>query len=298
MLNFILLLLILIQKQLIMNTLYDKFKIVLEKYNIENKIQILHRGFTKDYSYKKFSLDLNYNTLEQFGERLFFFGEKSKNFEFEKNNLKFKINDTSYEIFERIYNIFGELEKDNIPQEYYLKNEKNFNYFTQENRIDFLEKVQNLNENCKIYLRNYYFTVLHQLDNNDFKDVSLMVSSSTESKQAENYSIGKNGVKINFWKWNSEDDVCNLADLPIFDGAPYPYEKEETIFGAIFPHYIYSFESEGKIYINPNIEELEDYEVLLYAGFDIDQSNFKEKLEKMTSYQTYLENNDGKLEEF
>ncbi|MCX8533935.1 hypothetical protein [Chryseobacterium luquanense] len=280
-----------------MATLYDQFKIILEKYSSENKIQILHRGFTKDYSFKKFNLDVNYNTLEQFGERLFFFGEKSKNFEFKKNNLKFKINDTSSETFERIFNIFGELENDNIPQEYYLKNEKKINYFTQENKIDFLEKVQNLHENCKIYLRNYYFTVLHQLDYNDFKDVSLMVSSSIENKVAESFS-NKSGIKINFWKWNSETDVCNLADLPIFEGVPHPYEKEETIFGAIFPHYIYSFESEGKIFINPNIEELEDYEVLLYAGFDIDQSNFKEKLEIMTSYQTYLENNNGKLEEF
>lgn len=281
-----------------MTTLYDKFKIVLENYKNENKIQILHRGFTKDYSFKKFKLDVKYNTLEQFGERLFFFGEKSKNFEFKKNNLKFKIGDTSAETFEKIFNIFCELENDYIPSEYYLKNEKYFNYFTEENKNDFLEKVQNLDGNCKIYLRNYYFTVLHQLDNNDFKEVSLMVSSSTESKQAESYSIGRNGIKINFWKWNSKTDICKFVDLPIFEGVPYPYEKEETIFGAIFPHYIYSFESEGKIYINPNIEELEDYEVLLYAGFNIDQSNFKEKLEKMTSYQTHLENNNGKLEEF
>lgn len=280
-----------------MTTLYDKFKIVLENYKNENKIQILHRGFTKDYSFKKFNLDVKYNTLEQFGERLFFFGEKSKNFELKKNNLKFKIDDTSAETFEKIFNIFCELENDYIPSEYYLKNEKYFNYFTEKNKNDFLGKVQNLDGNCKIYLRNYYFTVLHQLDNNDFKEVSLMVSSSIESKQAESYSIGRNGIKINFWKWNSKTDVCNLADLPIFEGVPYPYEKEETIFGAIFPHYIYSFECEGKIFINPNIEELEDYEVLLYTGFDIDQSNFKEKLEKMTSYQTYLENSDGRLKE-
>lgn len=280
-----------------MNMLYDKFKIVLEKYAIENKVQILHRGFTKEYSYKKFNLDVNYNTLEQFGERLFFFGDKSKNFEFKKGNLKFKINDISTKTFGCIFNIFSELERDYIPHQFYHENEKCFNYFINENKNDFLGKIRDLTDNCKIYLRNYYFTILHQLDNNDFKDVSLMISSSTESKEAGNYSIGKNGIKINFWKWNSKTDDCNFGDLPIFEGVPYPDEKEETIFGAIFPHYIYSFESEGKIYINPHIEDLEDYEILLYVGFNIDQSNFKEKLEKMTSYQTYLENKNGKLEE-
>ncbi len=48
----------------------------------------------------------------------------------------------------------------------------------------------------------------------------------------------------------------------MFIGVPYPREEEESVFGAIFPHYIYSFQCEGKLYINPNIPDLDDYEVL------------------------------------
>lgn len=276
-----------------MESPYDKFISLLKKFEKKNKIQILHRGFSKEYGFQKFNLNPKCHTLKQFGENLFFFGEKSKNFLVEDKSIKFGINDISRDVFERIFNIFLDLSSENIPPEFYKKNTNNFNYFDVENKNEFLNKVEQLGQKCKMFLRNHYFSILHQLDKNDFKDVSLFLSSSNEKSTANRFAL-KSGIVINFWKWNNKPiNKCNLGDLPYFKGVPFDDENEESILGVIFPHYIYSFECEGKTFINPNIPDIcdeDDYEFLLYTGFEIDQSNFDEKSKKMTSYQSYLEN--------
>ncbi|ATA94705.1 hypothetical protein CGC54_10365 [Capnocytophaga canimorsus] len=283
-----------------MESPYDKFILLLKKFEKKNKIQILHRGFSKEYGFQKFNLNPEYNTLKQFGENLFFFGEKSKNFIVEDKSIKFRINDISRDVFERIFNIFLDLSSENILPEFYEKNTNNFNYFVLKNKNEFLNKVEQLGEKCKMFLRNHYFSILHQLDKNDFKDVSLFLSSANEESTANRFAL-KSGIVINFWKWNNKPiNKCNLGDLPYFKGVPFDDENEESILGVIFPHYIYSFECEGKIFINPNIPDIYDediYEFLLYTGFEIDQSNFDEKLKKMTSYQSYLENIGNNLVE-
>lgn len=280
-----------------MTTTYDKFLSSLNQFSKDKKVQILHRGFKKEDAFKKFKLDPKINSLKQFGERLFFFGEKSKNFQIENKSLKFKINDVSNEVFKKIFEIFLTIDTDYIPNDFLENNKKTFDFFDIKNLTNFLNEINKLSDKCKTFLRNYYFTILHQLDYNDFKDVSLMLSSTDDKSQANNHSLGESGIKINFWQWNKVKPDCNFENLPYFNGFPYPDEKEETIFGAIFPHYIYSFESDGKIFINPNIPNIDEYDVIIYAGFDIDQSNFKEKLEKMTSYQTHLDNIKGELSE-
>ncbi|WP_418124405.1 hypothetical protein ACNFU2_07020 [Chryseobacterium sp. PTM-20240506] len=280
-----------------MTTTYDKFLAALREFSKSGKIQILHRGLKREDAFKKFNLDTKHNTLEQFGERLFFFGEKSRNFQIGNKNLKVKINDTSTEVFKKIFEIYLTLATEYIPADFYNLNKDKFAFFDVVNQNSFLKNINELSETCKVYLRNYYFLILHQLDYNDFKEISLLLSSSPDELQAANHSIGKNGIKINFWQRNKIKPNCDFKNLPIFIGTPHPEENEESIFGAIFPHYIYSFECEGKIFINPNIPDLDDYDVIFYAGFDIDQSDFKEKLKKMTSYQSYLENNNGTLEE-
>lgn len=286
-----------------MESPFDKFFSLLKKFEKKNKIQILYRGFSKEYVFQKFNLDPNYNTLEQFGEKLFFFGEKSNNFLVGKKSIKFGINDVSRNVFERIFDIFLHLSSENIPPDFYENNKNNFNYFDVENKNEFLNKIEQLGEKCKISLRNHYLSILHQLDQNDFKDVSLFVSSSSEESIANNFAL-KSGIVINFWKWNNKTiNNCNFVGFPYFKGVPFEGENEEPILGVIFPHYIYSFECEGKSFINPNIPDIpnicdeDDYEFLLYTGFEIDQSNFDKKLKKMTSYQSYLENVGGHLAE-
>ena len=124
-----------------------------------------------------------------------------------------------------------------------------------------------------------------------------MLSSSNDKAQANNHSLGKSGIMINFWQLNETKPDCDFRNLPYFSDTPYPHEYEESIFGAIFPHYIYSFECEGKIFINPNIPDIESFDAVFYAGFEIDQSNFNDKLERMTSYQSHIENYNGKFDE-
>lgn len=277
--------------------MYEKFLKILSDYSNKDKVEILHRGFTKEYAFDKFNLDVKYNSIEQFGERLFFFGEKSKYFQIEKHKLKFELNDISNPIFKQIFDIYMSLEIDLIPSIFYENNKKTFEYFTVDNEQNFLKKINSLSEKCQMNLRNYYFSILHQLENNDFKGESFLVSTSSNLSVANGFTLGKGGIIINFWNWKSKENMCDFKDLPYFNGVPYPYEDEISIFGAIFPHYIYSFTYEGELYVNPNLFDENDFEIVLFTGFDIDQTDFKAKLEKMTSYKSYLINNGEKFEE-
>lgn len=277
--------------------MYLNFLKILKEYSSKNKIEILHRGFTKEYAFKKFNLDTKHNTIEQFGERLFFFGEKSKYFELKRFKLKFRLNDESQREFKAIFNIFTTIESDSTPSEFYKNNKMIFDYFDIKNKSKFLLNTKLLSNECKMFIRNYYFAILHQLENNDFKGESFLISSTSDFSQANNFAVGEEGIVINFWNWKSKENICNFKNLPYFNGVPFPNEKEVSIFGAIFPHYIYSFEHKGKLYVNPNLNNKHNFEVVLFAGFEIDQSNFKEKLKRMTAYEFYLEKDINKLEE-
>jgi hypothetical protein len=90
---------------------YQSLLYNLTKAKENNWIILLHRGVSKKFAFEKVSLDIKYNTIEQFAEKLFFFGEKSKYFWNNKINpansqLQFDINDTSDSFFKYIFKEF------------------------------------------------------------------------------------------------------------------------------------------------------------------------------------------------
>ncbi|SHF21134.1 hypothetical protein [Chryseobacterium vrystaatense] len=277
--------------------MYENFLTILNEYSSQGHIEILHRGLDKGYAFKKFNLNTDYNSIEQFGERLFFFGEKSKYFEIEKYDLEIKLDNISKTIFEKLFDILSNLDFDSISPLFYENNKDVCRYFSVNNQEEFIQNIMSLDKKCRTYMRNYYSSILHQLDNNDLKKESFFVSSSSEFSQANNYSLGKKGIVINFWNWKSKEHKCNFDNIPYFDGVPFPNENETSVFGAIFPHYIYSFEHDGQLYINPALFDEKELEIILYTGFEIDQTDFKNKLQKMTSYKSYLENDNDQFTE-
>jgi len=80
-----------------MNKKYTEFLALLKNAKENGLIKLLFRGVNEEFAFKSVGLDIKYNTIEQFQERLFFFGEKSKYFWNEKlktRKYEFSLNDT------------------------------------------------------------------------------------------------------------------------------------------------------------------------------------------------------------
>lgn len=270
--------------------MYEKFKKLLKKYEKDKWIKILHRGVSKEFAFKRLNLDEKHNTLKQFSDKIYFYGEKSKYFwsEFMDN---IGINDISFDAFNTIFNLFNKLDKSIIPFEFYHKNVKEFNYFKKENnRKLFLKLIETLDEFKRKETRNYYFIILHQLDDNNYKSKSMFVSSTKDSQVAKDFS--KNEIVINFWSLNESNLSFSKLNLPLFKGEAYPNEKETSIYGVIFPQYIYSFTYRGKTYPNPSINSEKNLELAILSGLEIQQKDFKNKMKLETAYNMGLKS-DG-----
>ncbi|GIM61561.1 hypothetical protein CAPN008_16110 [Capnocytophaga canis] len=263
----------------------EKFKQRLEKFEEQKRIKILHRGISKKDVFDRFNLDTKYNTIKQFKERLYFYGEKSKYFWKQRIKSDFGINDIDEKVFRYIFGKFTEIydSRESLKKQkknYVDKNRKKFEFFSKGDNLDvFLNAISDLSDNDKTLLRNYYFRIIHQLGETDYINQSLLVSSSQIEDVAKKFSKGD--IIIYFWDF----DFNNLPNLSgdgivFFNGKPYENQVEISVFGAIFPHYIYAFKYEEKYYLNPALEKLEDEEAMDMAivfGFNINQDGFQER---------------------
>ena len=277
----------------------NKEKQFLEKLNFfkqKNIVKILYRGFNKSYAYPIYKLNHKNNNINQFAEKLFYFGEKSRYFKKQIGERNFELNEISNEVFQYIFEIFHKFSNNpqkNQKKRYFTKNSGKFVFFSKLGNLErFLNEITLLSDNQKTQLRNYYFRIIHQLGDNDFKKNSLLVSSSSNEKITDTFSK-KNGIKIYFWdfEFNNFHFIEN-ENIPIFSGKPYKNQKEISIFGAIFPHYIYAvldLESNHKIY-NPAIQNIENFEEVILNGFNLNQTNFSQILKNETTYEFGIEN--------
>ncbi|QQR97195.1 MAG: hypothetical protein IPK18_09930 [Sphingobacteriales bacterium] len=262
----------------------------------------MHRGISKEESFNQLGLDVRYNTLAQFKERLFFYGNKSKYFwnnEFLKSSFEFEINEVSDKMFEFIFNSFKivyKSPKNSNTEKYIQKNKVAFEYFSNdEMEKHFLSNIKKLDDTDKIYFRNYYLTILHQLGDLNFANKSLFLSSTTDLVQAHRFSK-KDNLIINFWIVNDNSREINKStNLPLFAGKPYKQQKETSIFLCILPHYIYSFTYRNKEYFNPHlaIKNEYDYDIIIINGIDVNQKNFKNKLRNETNFKKGVSLNAG-----
>lgn len=285
----------------------EKYKIFLDELNNAKKeglVTMLYRGETKKFAFEKFNLDASINKIEQFAERLFFFGVKAKDFWNEKivsdfEGCNFGINDTSEQAFIYIFRSFNKLTKTankTATIRYFEKNKNTVDFFSNLSNLgSFSQKVRNLPENKKLHYRNYCLRIIHQLDETSYNKNSHFVSSTQSEEETKQFSKGE--IKINFWdlKFTKKDVYFN--DVPCFIGRPYEKQDEISIFAAIFPHYIYSFEYKGYIYPNPALRTCKDIKCAIYCGFEIQQENFLERLKNETKYKKGVMTNGEKIEE-
>jgi len=268
---------------------YAQFLDVLIEAQKDGIINLLHRGETKEFAFNKLNLDTSYNSLEQFAEKIFYFGDKAKYFWKDKVallGLEFEINDISDSVFENIFLLFNKMiqfTRKEATLIYLKKNMKTESYFKDIANIEnFKKRVNYLTANNKLFYRNYYLRLLHQLGEGDYTKNSLLISSSEEKHVAKKFS--KNNIIINFWDLRFNNRDIFVDNMPIFIGKPYKNQKEISIFATILPHYIYSVEYKGIIFPNPALKTTSNFESVVLSGFEIMQENFLEKLQKETKY--------------
>ena len=207
---------------------------------------------------------------------------------------KISLNETSDNVFEYIFELFNQIAlKDKVNNgtfNYRKRNKKVFSYYSNSDNLEnFLTRTRALNEEQKKQIRNYYFRIIHQLGETNCKDVSLLVSSTIEHKVARKFSKGD--IIINFWDF----DFCNFPlgeiDIPKFIGKPYKNQTEISLFAVIFPHYIHSFEYKNRIFYNPALFEKKGFDNIILNGFDIDQTDFKSRLNNETIFEIGVQSN-------
>ena len=279
----------------------DKFIDRLNFYKREKVIKTLYRGFSKEFAFPVYNLNLKYHNVNDFAKCLFYYGDKSKYFWEQKNGRNFGLNDTSDKVFEYIFDLFCKIAKNPKKEKtiiYIKKNSKQFNFFLdKDNKIKFIKETKSINENNRNELRNFYFRIIHQLGETQLKDKSILISASEEEKESEKFS-GKNGIKIYFWDFDFNNiPFINNNKIPIFQGKPYKNQKEVSIFGVIFPHYIYAVKDleNEKIIFNPALKNIKNFDEIIFAGFDIDQTNFSLNLKNQTNFEFGLQYNSSEF---
>jgi hypothetical protein len=279
---------------------YRKFIKRLRHYNKENFIKILKRGVSKEFAFERFGFDLKHNTIEQFAERLFFYGEKSKHFWYQKTGRSFCINDYDENVFIYIFRKLSEISKNSDckvgTNKFKIKNKGAFEFFKNvQNKEKFINSVNVLDVEDKKKLRNYYFRIIRQLGETNYKQSSLFVSGTTNEKIAEQFS--KNEIIINFWDFNFNEFDIRVENVPTFKGKPYKNQNEISIFGAIFPHYIHSFKYRNRYFFNPSLFKTDDFDKMVLCGFEIDQRGFESKLKVETKYKMGITKSGNQLKE-
>lgn len=268
----------------------NKFKERLDFFHKENKITKLYRGEAKEY----IEDNLHCYNVRQISEKLFFYGSKAKYF-WGDRDFHIGINQVDDETFRYIFRCFFNIinygDHNDCERDYFEINKETVDIFlSMENENNFLNEIRNIDENQKILLRNHYFTILHQIGERkcekEYKKNSFLISLSKEFCVADEFkdTDGNGGIIINCWNINQEKSLP--SKLRIFKGELYPQEKEETLFGGIFPHFIYSFCYDGEEYFNPALELLPEEMIditIEITGFDIDQDKFYERMKKETS---------------
>ena len=282
------------------NLIYEDFLKKLAYYKEKGWIKLLYRGIDEEFAFKLFTLDIECDSISQFAERLFFYGEKSRYFWQQKTGRKFLINDISDSVFDYIFDLFNQIALKNDVKagtiRYKSLNKSVFFFFLNENNRDvFNKKINLLNTEEKKQYRNYYFRIIHQLGETDYKESSIYFSSSSAERVAKKFS--KRGIIANFWDIDFKNFLFIKKSVPFFNGRPYKTQKEISVFSAIFPHYIYSFKYKDKLYLNPALFASQDMDSMILNGFDIDQANFDKKLIIETNFQIGIQKNGDKYME-
>lgn len=164
----------------------------------------------------------------------------------------------------------------------------------------------------KILIRDYYLSLLHQLEYKSYHRKSALISTSSNRDVAISFMGNKASILIEYiipvdkvhtfsipysiYQNEYLNKIMEELSLPLITEPPYPNEQEYCIKRALFPHFILSLSfyddfniPRGKLY-NPQIDT--DVEHVIRYGFPINQDNFFTTLSQTNYVASGLFKND------
>lgn len=265
----------------------------------KKEIRVLYRGDSLKNLCEKLNVDYNKGNanVEDILDRLFMVGEKA--IRYYTINENFRIEEVNDYVFEKIMEYFKSSLKDKNTNtiHFFDRNKCLKEFFSHRcNKYKFLETIDSADKNERLFIRNYYLTLLHQLAAVNYKKKSHFVSTSNDYKIAEkfaNHNSDGHTIILHCWQpIKIERSIINKYKLPSYSLGPYDYQKEYSVLGGILPHYISGLEikSSNDYFLNPNIFKQEITNETFTNGLDIDQREFN-KVIRLTNYKTALETN-------
>jgi len=263
-------------------------------------------------------------SLDEFNHKLFLLGNKGKFFLKEvqkkvKSSKAIKVsetNDTVFgKVFEMLWSVLSEKKYGNSVQQriesFKLQENSMSDFFTnKDNKAVFVERLHGLSQKEKILIRNYYLTLLHQMDQSEYYPVSFFLSVTKDFVQAQKFTPLENVVEddIIFFGWipkeitpmlsNTQyqyDDSLNILGelgLPYYGRTFFEELKEFSLVGGLLPHYLlgylYTKDGQSHFEINSNLFDIKE-DNWIRNGFPIDQDGeFWETVRKTDFDMAYM----------
>jgi len=273
---------------------YNQFLLKHIELTRKRAIRPLYRGDSLKNLCKKLNVNYNYEKtdIKTIVKRLFMVGEKAKRYYLD--GTEFSIDTIDNHVFEKIATYFENSLGNSKPYiaSFFNRNTDLKKFFSdQNNRQLFSETINNADASEKLIIRNYYLTLLHQLATLNYKNKSHFVSTSEDYEIAQefsNYDKNPNRVILHCWQpIKRQKSIIKKHNLPSHLFDPFPFQKETSLLGGIFPHFIWAIEitlnNKSSFHLNPAIFKNVITDKLFINGLEIDQSNFDDII-NLTKY--------------
>jgi len=274
----------------------NEFLLKLLRLSNQRKVSLLYRGDKLENLFSR--LGLTYSPTNPDFEtlliRLFTVGEKGRHYySFELSGAQGRIirmDEYDEDVFRFIFDHLNRATKnpDASRIQFFASNTKFREYFSdKKNKSVFIANVMKCARSQKLFYRNHYLMLLHQLSAVNYKSKSHFVSLSTSYRIAEHFSksrkSGQNFI-IHAWMPYRIPPKYSSHSLPVYTGSPFGWQKEVSMPAGVLPHFIICLELPGlRTFYNPYLFRTLVEERAFIEGFNVDQRHFNEVI-KLTNY--------------
>ncbi len=268
----------------------------------QSRSQIIYRGESKARLLNTYQS----HSLNEFNDKFFIIGPKGNAFQREHAE-RIRIEDRKTSTFEVIFDWLHEMFDDNteferignVVRKFKSKNVEFVRYFSsQDNKVDFLERIQNLDQTGQVKARDYYLTLLHHNGESDFYSRSFLLSVSKLFGKAKQFAGNRNerDDKIIVMGWVPREqenrilifsrharylnsvEILTANGLPSYNNPLFVHQQEISLKGGLFVQYIVGYlfisNQSQEFHLNPAFISSEgDW---IQNGLTVDQSNFVE----------------------
>jgi len=287
----------------------DGIKTVIRESLCENiQGRFIYRGVSKCHLLQHYTGSMNDWKL---CSRIFYFGEKARHFTHSiEDRKKWKglkiLNQSDRATTDQIFIKIGKIttSKNPVLLSFAEKTPDLFQYFNDPiNKKDFHESLVI----CGVLARDYYLALLHTAGKYVTQDQSSSISTSISFDIARKFAIAHTADNRGFTiiAVNRENPLevirkqiieeLEQRGIPRINDPIFPAQLERTIKGGVFPHNILCVvcQHTDDIILNPHLFTPENIGVnILDQPLTIDQSDFDQKLKKLTYYHSYAETYD------